>query len=42
MAVEQPADSGTPTQHWGAAVIVLLNQLDLTEWEENNINDQAL
>ena len=42
MAVGQPADTDTPTEHWGAEVIALLNQLDLTEWEENNINDQAL
>ena len=39
MAVEQPSATRPTTGQWGAEVIALLNQLDLTEWEHLDIPD---
>jgi hypothetical protein len=39
MPVEQPAVVNASAGRWGAEVIALLDQLDLTDWEQMDIPD---
>ena len=39
MLVDKQSGTSTTPGHWGAEVIALLDQLDLTDWEQMDIPD---